>query len=134
MAADSVPPGLGQLLCLSASQSPFWGVLKKKVDVALRDVVSGHGGGGLMVGLGHLRGDPSSLLEGVLLPALGCYRDYIHHPFPSPGRDTGCHNQQPSPSQPSSLGPPKHKTPSNHQTKPGPVVDDAAHGRGVETR
>ena len=34
----------------------FLKVFKKCVDVALRDVVSGHGGGGLMVGLGDLRG------------------------------------------------------------------------------
>ena len=31
-------------------------VFKKRVDVALRDVVSGHGGDGLMVGLGDLSG------------------------------------------------------------------------------
>ena len=31
-------------------------VFKSRVDVALRDVVSGHGGGGLTVGLGDLRG------------------------------------------------------------------------------
>ena len=31
-------------------------VLKNRVDVALRDVVSGHGGGGLMIGLDDLRG------------------------------------------------------------------------------
>ena len=31
-------------------------VFKNRVDVALRDVVSGHGGGGLMVGLEDLRG------------------------------------------------------------------------------
>ena len=29
-------------------------VSKNRVDVALRDVVSGHGGDGLVVGLGHL--------------------------------------------------------------------------------
>ena len=31
-------------------------MFKNRVDVALRDVVSGHGGDGLMVGLGDLRG------------------------------------------------------------------------------
>ena len=31
-------------------------VFKNRVDVALRDTVSGHGGDGLMVGLGDLRG------------------------------------------------------------------------------
>ena len=37
-------------------QSASLQVSKNHVDVALRDVVSGHGGGGLMVGLGDLRG------------------------------------------------------------------------------
>ena len=32
-------------------ESPSLEVFKKCVDVALRDVVSGHGGGGLIVGL-----------------------------------------------------------------------------------
>ena len=32
-------------------ESPSLEVFKSRVDVALRDVVSGHGGGGLMVGL-----------------------------------------------------------------------------------
>ena len=31
-------------------------VLKNRVDVALRDVVSGHGGDGLAVGVGDLSG------------------------------------------------------------------------------
>ena len=31
-------------------ESPFLEVLKSRVDVALRDVGSGHGGGGLVVG------------------------------------------------------------------------------------
>ncbi len=31
-------------------------VFQNRVDVALRDMVSGHGGDGLMVGLGDLRG------------------------------------------------------------------------------
>ena len=31
-------------------------VFKNRVDVALRDVVSGHGGGGLVAGLDDLRG------------------------------------------------------------------------------
>lgn len=37
-------------------ESPSLEVLKSHVDVALRDVVSGHGGGGLMVGLNDLKG------------------------------------------------------------------------------
>ena len=37
-------------------ESPSLQVFKSCVDVALRDVVSGHGGGGLMVGLDNLRG------------------------------------------------------------------------------
>ena len=37
-------------------QSPSLEVFKNRVDVALRDVVSGHGGGGLTVGLDDLRG------------------------------------------------------------------------------
>ena len=37
-------------------ESPSLEVLKSRVDVALWDVVSGRGGGELMVGLGHLRG------------------------------------------------------------------------------
>ena len=35
-------------------ESPSLEVLKNRVDVALRDVVSGHGGGGLVVGLDDL--------------------------------------------------------------------------------
>lgn len=31
-------------------------MIRSCVDVALRDVISGHGGGGLVVGLGDLRG------------------------------------------------------------------------------
>ena len=37
-------------------ESPSLEVLKNRVDVALRDVVSGHGGDRLMVGLGDLKG------------------------------------------------------------------------------
>ena len=37
-------------------QSPSLEVFQNRVDMALRDVVSGHGGGGLLVGLGDLRG------------------------------------------------------------------------------
>ena len=37
-------------------QSPSLEVLKNRVDVALRDMVSGRGGGGLAVGLGDMRG------------------------------------------------------------------------------
>ncbi len=36
--------------------SPSLEVFQSCGDVALRDMVSGHGGGGLMVGLGDLRG------------------------------------------------------------------------------
>jgi len=37
-------------------ESPSLEVFKTHVDVALRDVVSGHGEDGLVVGLGDLRG------------------------------------------------------------------------------
>jgi len=37
-------------------ESPFLEVFKKRVDVALRDMVSGHGGDGLMIGLDGLSG------------------------------------------------------------------------------
>ena len=37
-------------------QSPSLEVVKNCVDVALRDMVSGRGGGGLAVGLGDMRG------------------------------------------------------------------------------
>ena len=37
-------------------ESPSLEVFKKTVDVALRDVVTGHGGDGWMVGLGTLSG------------------------------------------------------------------------------
>ena len=37
-------------------KSPSLEVFQNRVDVALRDVVSGHGGGGLTVGLEDLRG------------------------------------------------------------------------------
>jgi len=40
-------------------ESPSLEVFKSRVDVALRDVGSGRGGGGLTVGLG----DPSNLLQ-----------------------------------------------------------------------
>ena len=36
--------------------SPSLEVLKKRVDVALSDMLSGHGGDGLVVGLNYLRG------------------------------------------------------------------------------
>lgn len=36
-------------------QSPSLELFQNRVDVAPRDAVSGHGGGGLMVGLGDLR-------------------------------------------------------------------------------
>ena len=38
------------------AESPSLEVFKNHVDMALRDVVSGHGGGGLVVGLDDLRG------------------------------------------------------------------------------
>ena len=37
-------------------QSPFLEVFQSRVDVALRDVVSGHGGDGRAVGPGDLKG------------------------------------------------------------------------------
>jgi len=37
-------------------ESPSLEVFKSRVDVALRDVGSGHGGGGLAVGIGDLSG------------------------------------------------------------------------------
>jgi len=37
-------------------QSPSLELFRNRGDVALRDVVSGHGGGGLVDGLGDLRG------------------------------------------------------------------------------
>mgnify|MGYP001858437632 CR=1 FL=1 len=37
-------------------EAPSLEVSKNRGDVTLRDVVSGHGGGGLMVGLGDLSG------------------------------------------------------------------------------
>ena len=37
-------------------QSPSLEVFRSRVDVALRDVGSGRGGGGLMVGIGDLSG------------------------------------------------------------------------------
>lgn len=39
-----------------------WEAFKIPVDVALRDVVSGHGEVGLMVGLGDLSGFPSLMI------------------------------------------------------------------------
>ena len=37
-------------------ESPSLEVVQNRVDVALRDVVSGHGGGGLIAGLDHFSG------------------------------------------------------------------------------
>ena len=37
-------------------ESPSMEVVQNRVDVALRDVVSGHGGDGLAVGVGDLSG------------------------------------------------------------------------------
>ena len=47
-------------------ESPSLQVFKKRVDVALRDVVSGHGGDGLAVGPGDLSG-LSNLCDSVIL-------------------------------------------------------------------
>ena len=47
-------------------ESPSLEVLKKSVDVALRDTVSGYGGDGLMVGLDNLRG-LSNLNDSIIL-------------------------------------------------------------------
>ena len=44
------------LLSDSVQESPSMEVFKKRADVVLRNVVSGYGGGGLMGGLGDLRG------------------------------------------------------------------------------
>ena len=49
-------------------QSPSLEVFKNCVDVALRDVVSGHGGDGLMVGLGDLRDLLQPLTIRLFLP------------------------------------------------------------------
>ena len=45
-------------------------VFKNRVDVALRDVVSGHGGGGLLVGLGDLRSlfQPYQFYDSINIP------------------------------------------------------------------
>ena len=43
-------------LPMEVVQSPSLEVFRNCGDVALRDVVSGHGGGGLMVGHGDLSG------------------------------------------------------------------------------
>jgi len=43
-------------LCREVVESPSLEVFKNRVDVALGDVVRGHGGDGLMVGLDDLRG------------------------------------------------------------------------------
>ena len=44
------------LLTRLGTKSPSLEVFKSRVDVALRDTVSGHGEGGLMVGSDDLRG------------------------------------------------------------------------------
>ena len=48
------------------AESPSLEVFKNRVDVALRDVVSGHGGDGLAVGQGDLSG-LSNLCDSVIL-------------------------------------------------------------------
>ena len=45
---------------------PFLEVFKKRADVALRDMVSGHGGDGWMVGLDDLSGH-SNLNDSMIL-------------------------------------------------------------------
>ena len=47
-------------------KSPSLEVFKNCVDVAVRDMVSGHGGDGLLVGLAGLRG--SSSLDDSMSP------------------------------------------------------------------
>ena len=47
-------------------ESPSLEVFQSRVDVALRDVVSGHGGDGLVVGPGDLSG-LSNLCDSVIL-------------------------------------------------------------------
>ncbi len=42
--------------CLGSGGSPSLEAFKERVDVVLRDLVSGHSGDGLTVGLGDLRG------------------------------------------------------------------------------
>lgn len=54
------------------AKSPSLEIFKKCVDVALRDVVSGHGGDGLIVGLG----DPSDLSN--LDDSMILYVVYVH--------------------------------------------------------
>ena len=44
-----------ELSCAFMAGSPSLEVFRSRVDVALRDVVSGHGGGGLAVGPADLR-------------------------------------------------------------------------------
>jgi len=46
----------GNRLRREVVKSPFWVVFKKHLDVALKDVVSGHDGDGSMAGLGDLSG------------------------------------------------------------------------------
>ena len=55
MRKDLFSEGVAQLP-REVVQSPSLEVLKSRVDVALRDVVSGHGRGGLLVGLDDLGG------------------------------------------------------------------------------
>ena len=52
-----------------AVESPSLEVFKSRVDVALRDVGSGRGGGGLTVGLSGLRGlfQPSCFYDSMIL-------------------------------------------------------------------
>ena len=61
-------------------QSPSLEVFRSCVDVALRDVGSGHGLGGLMVGLGDLRGlsnlNDSVILSSLTAPCLRAQGDY----------------------------------------------------------
>ena len=67
-----LPRGVAESLSLE--------VFKKRVDVALRDVVGGHGGDGSTVGLDDLRG-LSNLYDSVIL----CVAAISHGRHSSPG-------------------------------------------------
>ena len=56
MAGSWDGPWPREVLTSVPMESPSLEVLKKRVDVALRDVVNGHGGDELMVGLDDLSG------------------------------------------------------------------------------
>lgn len=57
MAAHSLAPGKGEAQAAQACGGvTVLEVFETRGDVALRDMVSGHGGGGLGIGLDDLRG------------------------------------------------------------------------------